>query len=129
MIMCLQAVEKSYPKNSNFGFGYKVLRKKGEKYYSPNQRTCVPYRNDRWNAAAGDTQYASSGTKYQLGFHIFLNKADAAKYRSLNCCSSDVICMVRYKEVTTIGINEVDSYNYGDCVIAKKMFIEKEVAV
>lgn len=121
--MCLQTVMQQFTKDNNFGIGYKkvnTIHGRPNSYETPNQ--CETYQAGKWLKANTKSKLYTNNyvSPYRSGFHIFLNKADAEKYTS----GSKVI-RVRYRGVTTFGLNKTDYDAYGDCVIASEMFIEK----
>ena len=118
--MCLSTVNFSltWDKRNKFYLGYG--------YKSVCQATLNKLRT--WQEATGwhtdclnkaQTQ-SEDRVDYIPGFHIFLNEPDARKY-----WSGGIIIRVKFREVLSFGTNETLCTEYGPCVIARYMKLDK----
>lgn len=132
--MCLSTVEAKFDEDNDIsGTGYKVfdtdwilvdgVRQAGwinGPVYGTN------YQIGKLNTDKSNTVLVSNNSKaYRSGYHIFFFLRDAEELAKYWGCK---VFKVSYKNVTAIGLNEVNgslsmATKYGQCVVAKEMTI------
>jgi len=69
--------------------------------------------------------------EYKAGFHIFLDREDAEKYKETDSHLLK-ICRVLYREISSIGINgdnhfmSLNTKSHGLCIIANQLVIKED---
>lgn len=127
--MCLRTVNFTLDAK-NVGIGYKVIPS-DEITVKENGSFVMssPYWSKQWRKSPGHKYYSTQkfledaySKQYRIGYHIFLNKQDAVKYKYV---ASGYVVQVSFKDVLAFGTNETTYDSYGPCIIADKMKVDK----
>lgn len=106
--MCLSIVTKRYPKkDSTEGYGWKVFEETKKGFTGPIFCSCSGYKKAKLYRRK-IRKIGSGIDVYDSGFHIFLTRKDAKKYKA----NGEIIKKVAYKGIICDGIqNETDGIN------------------
>src|SRR5688572_28391689 len=101
--MCLDSIDTKLPTVKE-GVGWKVFKYKSasSRLYGPSYtRVSEGYEIEKWymDVEAYGIEYPPTGINYPRGFHIFLNKDAAEKWRTNHCgiIHEHVIRKVEYR--------------------------------
>lgn len=104
--MCMDKVFSTEFYENMKGKGYRVFRVKNNQLYSPFTDVHTPRLRRRWLLARPQQvpSVDGQGTEYTSGWHIFLNKDDAASYFSiLSLLDTYVVAEVEWQGILARG--------------------------
>lgn len=120
--MCLERKDKiTRVKDS----GYKIVSIVGSKMHPVYNGKRKLYKLNEWitDTRKRKIEAAWGGFKYAPGFHIFVFKKDALRWKGLHCFSNGAIFRVKCRQVVASGY---DHYRSFPILVAKEMMLLKK---
>jgi hypothetical protein len=117
--MCLSAVTKTYKKNNNSGFGWKIIKIRDDGFVSPCYGSAQKF--DKWLNSNTIMIEANNGQCYKSGFHVFKTRQAARDHwlwKVRNGVVTRKIVKVQYKNIICEGIDKGVK-----TIVAKQIFV------